>query len=222
MANIFPKGANSIPWKLGIINIVLVLTVIGGVTYYATPKWANVGYMPTQPVAYNHELHVDQLGLDCRYCHSFVDQSSHSNVPDAGTCMNCHSNVSSPVINPISPKIAPIVRSFESGDPVEWVRIHKVPDYVYFNHSVHVNRGVSCVECHGQINKMVTVAQEKPLSMAFCLNCHRNPETAIRPQSEIYNLDWAPEDPVEHAKWAEEQVVNWNVNPPQSCSGCHR
>lgn len=222
MANIFPKSSNSVPWKLGVILFVTVATTVVGVTYYWTPQWSRVGYMPTQPVAYSHYLHVEQLGLDCRYCHSHVDESGVANIPSAQTCMGCHSQVQSPVISPDSPKIAPVRESFETGVPVEWVRIHEMPDYVYFDHSVHVNRGISCVECHGQVNEMVTVWHDKSLSMAFCLECHRNPEQAIRPLDQVYNLNWTPEDTSEHARWAREQVVNWNVNPPQSCSGCHR
>ncbi|MFW6354462.1 MAG: cytochrome c3 family protein [Verrucomicrobiota bacterium] len=207
--------------KLAVILFVLVATAVAGVTYYWTPKYSRVGYAPEQPVSYNHYLHVEQLGMDCRYCHTHVDESGHANVPDAGTCMNCHSQVRSPVIDPDSPKIAPVRQSYESGEPINWVRIHKVPDYVYFNHAVHVNRGISCVECHGNVNEAVVVAHEEPLSMAFCLECHRNPEESIRPLDEVYNLNWTPEDAP--AGWdPHEAVVNWNVNPPQSCSGCHR
>tara|TARA_B110000438_G_scaffold244008_1_gene244286 strand:+ start:1092 stop:1757 length:666 start_codon:yes stop_codon:yes gene_type:complete len=221
MANFFSPSINSAPWKIAVIVFVVVATLAAAVTYYWSPNWSRVGYTPTQPVAYNHYLHVEQLGLDCRYCHTHVDESGHANVPDAGTCMNCHSNVRSPVINPDSPKIAPIRASFEGGDPVEWVRIHSVPDYVYFNHAVHVNRGVSCVECHGNVNEAVVVGHEKSLSMAFCLDCHRNPEEHVRPVDEVFNLNWTPEDA--SADWdPHAAVVNWNINPPQSCSGCHR
>lgn len=194
----------------------LGVTGVTGITYYFTPKYTRVGYEPKQPVAYNHYLHAEQLGLDCRYCHSYVDESGHANVPDAGTCMNCHSQVKKD-----SPLLEPIRNSYATGEPVEWVRIHKVPDYVYFNHAVHVNRGVSCVECHGQINEMETVYHAKPFSMAFCLDCHRNPEVAIRPLDEVYNLNWTPENEADHAKMAD-RVIDWNINPPQSCSGCHR
>jgi hypothetical protein len=221
MANIFSPAANSVPLKVVVIAVVLVATAVASVTYFWTPKWSRVGYMPTQPVAFNHYLHAENLGLDCRYCHTYVDESGHANVPDSGTCMNCHSNVRSPVVNPDSPKIAPIKASYESGEPIDWVRIHKVPDYVYFNHAVHVNRGVSCVECHGQVNEMEVVYHAEPLSMGFCLECHRNPEENIRPLDEVFNLNWAAEDADPH--WnASEAVLNWNINPPQSCSGCHR
>lgn len=217
MANLFPKWSNTVPLKVVLVVMVLGVTAVAGVTYYLTPKYSRVGYAPTQPVAYNHYLHAEQLGIDCRYCHSHVDESGHANVPDASTCMNCHSHVKKD-----SPLLEPVRTSYETGEPVEWVRIHKVPDYVYFNHAVHVNRGISCVECHGQVNEMEVVYHDKPLSMAFCLECHRNPEDSIRPLDEVYNLNWTPENETAHAEWAREAVVNWNVNPPQSCSGCHR
>jgi hypothetical protein len=121
-----------------------------------------------------------------------------------------------------SPQLAAVRDSYESGEPVPWVRIHKTPDYVYFNHSVHVNRGISCIECHGDIQNMEVVHHAKPLSMAFCLECHRNPEQYIRPVEEVYNLDWErPTDPESLAE-LHSFVHDWNVNPPQSCSGCHR
>jgi hypothetical protein len=217
MANLFPKWSNSVPLKVVLAVTVLGVTAVAGVTYYFTPKYSRVGYAPTQPVAYNHYLHAEQLGIDCRYCHTYVDESGHANVPDAGTCMNCHSQVKKD-----SPLLEPIRNSYETGEPVEWVRIHKVPDYVYFNHAVHVNRGISCVECHGKINEMEVVYHAEPMSMGWCLECHRNPEDSIRPLDEVYNLNWTPENAAAHAEWAEEAVKNWNVNPPQSCSGCHR
>jgi len=217
MANLFPKWSNAVPLKVILVIGVLTVTAVAGVTYYFTPKYTRVGYMPTQPVAYNHYLHAEQLGIDCRYCHTYVDQSGHANVPDAGTCMNCHSQVKKD-----SPALAPVRNSYETGEPIEWVRIHKVPDYVYFNHAVHVNRGISCVECHGQINEMEVVWHDQPLSMGWCLECHRNPEDSVRPLDKVYDLNWSPENEIEHAKWAKEAVVNWNINPPQSCSGCHR
>jgi len=217
MANFFPKWSNTVPLRVIIAVSVLGATAVGGVSYYFTPKYTRVGYEPKQPVAYNHALHVEQLGLDCRYCHSYVDQSGHANVPDSGTCMNCHSQIKKE-----SALLEPVRRSYESGEPVEWVRIHKLPDYVYFNHAVHVNRGVSCVECHGRVDTMEVVSHSEPLSMAFCLDCHRNPEQAIRPLDDVYSLDWTPENKEEHEKWAREAVLDWNINPPQSCSGCHR
>lgn len=217
MANIFPKSANTAPIKI-IIGIGLIVTAITVfVTVYATPKYTRVGYAPIQPVAFSHAIHADQLGMDCRYCHTFVDRSEHSNVPAASTCMNCHSQV---LKN--SPKIAPVKESFASGNPIPWVRVHRTPDYVFFNHSAHVNRGISCVECHGQINKMEVVEHAKPLSMAFCLDCHRNPEQFVRPIDEVFNLDWQPESQAQQIEDGTKFVHDWKINPPQSCSGCHR
>ena len=217
MANIFPKWSNRAPRKIVIALLLIVTAITVFVTYYCTPKYLNVGYQPIQPVAFDHSLHVGQLGLDCRYCHTYVDRSEHSNVPGANTCMNCHAQ-----ILPDSEALAPVRESFETGNPVPWVRVHKAPDYVYFNHAVHVNRGISCVECHGQVNEMQTVYQAKSLSMTFCLDCHRNPEKFVRPIDQVYNLDWKPESAAAQLEMGTKFVHDWKINPPQSCSGCHR
>lgn len=217
MANVFPKWANTVPIKLIIAVILLKTAVVLGVTYYFTPKYTRVGYAPTQPVPFSHALHSGQLEIDCRYCHTFVDRSGHSNVPGTNVCMSCHS-----MVQKNSPLLQVVRDSYDSGEPVPWVRIHKTPDYVYFNHAVHVNRGISCVECHGEIQNMEVVHHAKPLSMGFCLECHRNPEDYIRPPEEVYNLDWErPTDP-ESLDELHSFVHDWSVNPPQSCSGCHR
>ena len=221
MSKIFPKSANKLP-----LQIIVFLFILGGVVtaatnYYATPKYTRIGYQPIQPVPYSHALHAGQLGLDCRYCHSNVEKSGVANLPTAQTCMNCHSQVKTD-----SPLLAPIRASYASGQPVKWVRIHQTPDYVYFNHSVHVSRGVSCFECHGQINQMDVVYHAKPLSMGWCLDCHRNPESHLRPLDQITNLDWRPDtmkiEGKTHEQWAAEFVKNNKIMPPQSCTGCHR
>lgn len=215
MPNIFSKKANSYPLKL-LLALGLVALALGlGITYYFTPKYANVGYQPIQPVAYDHYLHATQLGLDCRYCHTHVDKSGHSNIPATSTCMNCHQHILTD-----SPALAPVRESYESGEPIPWVKIHNAPGYVYFNHSVHVNRGISCVECHGEVNKMEVVYQAKPLSMSFCLECHRNPEKFIRPLDAVYDLNWKREEA--STQEGERFVHDWKVTPPQSCSACHR
>ncbi len=219
MSKIFPKSANKLPLQIIIFIFLLGGAVTAATTYYATPKYTRVGYAPVQPVPYSHALHVGQLGIDCRYCHDDVEKSSVANLPTAQTCMNCHLTV-----KPDSPLLAPIRASYTSGDPVPWKRIHQTPDYVYFDHSVHVNRGVSCVECHGRIDEMEVVEHAKPLSMGFCLDCHRNPEPRVRPLDQITNLNWRPElmSQPHHAEWAAEFVKNNKITPPQSCTGCHR
>src|ERR1700760_714898 len=133
MANIFPRSSNWLPIKIVICLGVLSTAVSLGMTYYFTPKYTRVGYQPVQPVPFPHNIHVDQLGMDCRYCHSFVEVAAHSNVPTTQVCMNCHGQIQKD-----NPKLAPIRDSWLTGKPVEWVQIHKTPDFVYFNHSAHV------------------------------------------------------------------------------------
>jgi len=198
MANHFPRWTNFLPLKIAICLGALGTTVLLAVPYFFTPKYTRVGYEPSQPVPFSHKWHAGSpenggLGLDCRYCHSFVDQSSHSNVPTNETCINCHGPTKGGV-KIDSPKLEPVRRAAETGEPINWVRVHAAPDYVYFNHAVHVNRGVSCVECHGQVNEMEVVKHAEPHSMGWCLDCHRNPSEALRPVDEVYNLDWRPED----------------------------
>ncbi|MEM7671912.1 MAG: cytochrome c3 family protein [Verrucomicrobiota bacterium] len=217
MANIFPRWVNIVPLKVIIGVLLTVTSIIAGITYYFTPKYSRVGYAPTQPVAFDHSLHVNQLGLDCLYCHQDVDKAAHSNVPSTNTCMNCHS-----IVKTDSPKLAPIRNSYASGEPVEWVQIHKTPGYVYFNHAVHVNRGISCVHCHGRVDEMEVVSHAESHSMAFCLECHREPERFIRPVDEVTNLAWTAGSEAEQLEQGKELVEKWNVNPPLSCSGCHR
>lgn len=217
MANVFPKWVNTIPIKVIVAITLLATAVVLGVTYYATPKYTRVGYAPTQPVAFSHALHAGQLEIDCRYCHTFVDRAAHSNVPATEVCMTCHS-----MVRQDDPQLAMVRDSYESGEPIPWVRVHAAPDYVYFNHAVHVNRGISCVECHGRVDQMEVVHHAEPLSMAFCLECHRNPEEYIRPPEEVYNLAWERPETKEYDEKAIAFVHDWKVNPPQSCSGCHR
>lgn len=220
MANIFPKSANILPIKIGFGLACLGVLVVAGVWYYFTPKYTRVGYQPQQPVAYSHALHVGQLGMDCRYCHSFVDQAAHANIPNSQTCNNCHKQGG---VQWENPKLAVLRESVEKNIPIQWKQIHLVPDYVYFNHSAHVNRGVSCVSCHGQINEMEVVWQDKPLSMGWCLECHRAPENNLRPLNKVYDLNWtAASEGKNQLEVGKQLVAEWNVRPPTNCAGCHR
>jgi hypothetical protein len=225
MANLFPKATNIVVLKAGAaMGLVGTLAVIA-VWYYFTPKYSRVGYQPTQPVYFQHKLHVGQLGLDCRYCHSDVEKSAFSNYPPTQTCMNCHTQIQKD-----NPRLAPVRDSYATGKPIEWVKIHNVPDYAYFNHSAHVNRGVSCVSCHGQVNEMNVVFQSQSQTMAWCLSCHRHPENAVRPlaganpgdQSPIYNLNWKVPAGTTQAQLGGKLVHDWKINPPTDCAGCHR
>lgn len=216
MPNIFPRWTNRLP-LLALVGLLLVGTAAtAAVWYYFTPKYTRVGYSPIQPVPFPHSVHVDQLGMDCRYCHSAVEQSWYSNIPASSTCMNCHNQVLKD-----DPRLEPIRESAATGKPVEWVQIHKLPDYVYFNHSVHVNRGISCVHCHGEINKMEEVFHAKPLSMTFCLECHRDPGPNLRPADKITDLSWNPHQHLPK-DWGEKAKKEWKVNASQNCSACHR
>lgn len=217
MSKIFPKAANALPKQLVIFLFILAGVATAAVNYYATPKYLRVGYEPIQPVPFDHRLHAGQLGLDCRYCHASVEQSATSSVPAAQTCMNCHS-----IIKPDSPLLQPVRESFASGDPVPWVKVHQAPDYVYFNHSVHVARGVSCVECHGKVNEMATIRHDKPHSMGFCLDCHRAPENFLRAPAQVYDLNSPRLSEAGQLEQAKGFVHDWKVKPPQSCTGCHR
>ncbi|MEM9157759.1 MAG: cytochrome c3 family protein [Verrucomicrobiota bacterium] len=218
MSKVFPKWSNALPLQIVIFLAIAASTVVLGITYYATPKYTRVGYEPTQPVPYDHSFHVGELGLDCRYCHNNVDKSGHANVPASSTCMACHS-----LVKTESELLEPIRASYESGEAVPWIRIHETPDYVYFNHAVHVNRGVSCVECHGRVDQMEVVKHAESHSMGFCLDCHRNPEEVLRPVDKVYDLAWEHPGGINgQIEMGKELKEKWNVNPPQSCSGCHR
>ena len=217
MSKIFPKSANALPLQLVIFLFVLSGVAAAGITYYATPAYLRVGYQPVQPVPFDHSLHAGQLGIDCRYCHASVEKSGTSSVPAAQTCMNCHSQIKT-----ASPLLEIVRQSYKTGDPVPWIKIHQAPDFVYFNHSVHVNRGVSCVECHGKVNEMTAVYHAKPHSMSWCLDCHRNPALRIREPKDIYNLDSLTLAEQGRLADAQKFVHDWKLKPPQSCSGCHR
>lgn len=222
MSDIFPRWTNRLPGRVLLGAVMVGAATTFGIWYYFTPKYTRVGYQPVQPVPFSHAVHVDQIGVDCRYCHNAVEKSWYSNIPSATTCMNCHNQVL-----PNDPRLALVRESASTGKPIPWVQIHKVPDYVYFNHSVHVNRGISCVECHGQINKMDEVYHAKPLSMAFCLECHRNPTEKLRPLEKITDLNWTWNDnPAEAAKVQKAQgakmAADWKVHASQNCSACHR
>jgi hypothetical protein len=190
------------------------LYVVALLYYGIHPQAMDIGYEPEQPVPYSHALHAGKLGIDCRYCHNTVETSAFASIPPTQTCMNCHN-----AIFPESEKLAPVRESFATGMPVEWVRVHDLPDFVYFNHSAHVNRGVGCVECHGRVDKMETVYQHEALSMAWCLSCHRDPDERLRPLDQITNMGWtAPDSP----GYAAELRRTLDVNPSQDCSTCHR
>lgn len=215
MAQIFPEWTNALPARIILSGGILVILMIAGVWYYGSPWYTDVGYTPVQPVPYSHKFHVGELGLDCRYCHVGVEVAPVAMIPPTQTCMNCHA-----MILADSPKLAPIRASWESGRPVPWVRIHKVPDYAYFDHSAHVSVGVGCESCHGNIAEMEEVFLAEPLSMGWCLDCHRNPEPHLRPVEDVTVMGWTP--PEDQAARASVIRTTLDITPPETCSGCHR
>ncbi len=212
---LFPKWTNLL--RPGIAVAVLggglYVTII--VTYGFSPRTTDVGYQPVQPVPYSHALHVGQLGLDCRYCHNTVERTAFAAIPPTQTCMNCHKTIRTK-----SPKLTPVFTSYATGVPVEWVKVHDLPDYVYFNHSAHVTHGVGCVTCHGRVDTMERVSQVEPLSMGWCLGCHRNPEKYLRPPEAVTQMDWKPaEGQLAVGRRVRQEL---NINPRTDCYTCHR
>ncbi len=215
MAQIFPEWSNKFP-ALTVAGAILALfVVVWFFWYYGSPVYLEVGYRPDQPVPYSHKLHVGELGLDCRYCHSTVENSAHANVPPTQTCMNCHT-----LILTESEKLLPVRESWATGQPIPWVRVHNLPDYAYFNHAAHLNAGIGCASCHGRVDQMEKVMQVEELSMGWCLDCHRNPEDHIRPRDELTNMGWMP--PKDQAEFARRVIEEKQISPPEDCSGCHR
>ncbi len=215
MGRIFSKTADRN------LRIGLALTlglVVGGVSLLAhlgSPESTDAGYQPKQPVRFSHKLHAGNLGMDCRYCHSTVERAAHAAVPTTDTCMNCHQRV-----RKRSELLTKVRESFAADKPIPWVRVHKVPEYAYFNHQAHLTAGVSCVSCHGRIDQMKEVRQVAPLSMGWCLDCHRNPAPHLRPREYLTQLDWQP--PRDAAEIGREIMAANSIRPPQHCSGCHR
>jgi len=171
-----------------------------------------------QPIQFSHKHHVEDDGIDCRYCHTSVEQSAFAGIPPTKTCMNCHSQIFA-----ASPYLEPIRESFRTGKPIEWTRVHKLPEFVYFNHSIHVNKGVGCASCHGQVNLMPLVRQVASLQMEWCLDCHRHPERALRPREQVFNMQWQPPaDQLEQGRRLAREYNIRSVEELTSCSTCHR
>lgn len=214
MPQIFPKRANLLP------ALSLVGSLAGGVLaiflvwYYFSPEYTDVGYHPNQPVPYSHQIHVGQLGMDCRYCHSSVEVSYQAIVPPTQTCMNCHNQILTESV-----RLLPVRQSWATGKPIPWVNVHQLPDYVQFSHAVHVNRGVGCETCHGRVDLMDTAFQAEPLSMGWCLDCHREPELYLRPVDEVTTMGYV--QPANFVERNLERIRLEGITPPTNCSACH-
>jgi hypothetical protein len=221
----------------GAISTLALVTAV--VWYYFTPSFWEVGYQPTQPIAYSHQLHAGTLGIDCRYCHSDVGQSKYSNVPTTDVCMNCHAvtgdsagylalaltqDGTSPSPHWTSVELQRLRTAHDAGESPGWRRVHKLPDYAHFNHAAHVNAGVSCYSCHMRVDQMPVVHQTQSLAMGWCLDCHRAPESQLIDTTEVRVTDLAAvelllSDPG-YATSTGLRLAE-NVNPPENCSACH-
>jgi hypothetical protein len=217
---IFHHSSNVIA-KLSILGLV----VVGG--FLAWLIWTLLGDSPyvtrqgeilNQPVPFSHDHHVSGLGIDCRYCHTSVEKSASAGMPSTETCINCHKQIWTN-----ADLLEPVRASFRDNVPIQWARVHDLPDFVYFNHSVHVAKGIGCVSCHGQVDRMPLMMQKAPLQMQWCLDCHRNPGKNVRPREEVFNLQWQPPSDPREAKLLQAKLVKeYNVKSLTSCSTCHR
>jgi hypothetical protein len=216
MPQIFRRSANTTS-KLSLAGL---LIVVGGLIFTAILV-ARSNYVTRahefveQPVQFSHRHHVKDDGIDCRYCHTSVETSSFAGIPPTKTCMNCHSQIWAQ-----APILEPIRASFREDRPVRWIRVHDLPDFVYFNHSIHVKKGMGCETCHGRIDEMPLTLQENTLQMEWCVNCHRNPENYVRPRSEIYTMGYKP--PVPQSVIGAQLVKEYGIRGNTSCSTCHR
>lgn len=215
MAQIFPKWTNKLPLAITLILLPSSALAVTLVYYYGSPKFTDVGYRPIQPIPYSHKLHAGEMGIDCRYCHAQVEVSPVASIPPTKVCMNCHS-----VVLRDSRALAPLRESASTGNPLHWIRVHNLPDYAYFDHSIHVAAGVGCSSCHGSIQEMEVVQQAMPLSMRWCLDCHRNPDMYLRPLEEVTNMTWTP--PENQMELAKTFRAERKLAPSTDCSACHR
>ena len=219
MAQVFHRAANNVA-KISIVTAIVLAGVAGFVyTQIIRSSYITRQYVEKQqPVQFSHKHHVGDDGIDCRYCHTAVETSSSAGIPPTQTCMNCHTQIWSD-----SPYLEPVRASYRENKPIEWERVHDLPEYAYFNHSIHIAKGVGCSTCHGQIDNMPAVYQANTLQMEWCLACHREPEKFIRPKSEIYNMQWQDGDLT-----AEERLqmkADYKIRSKEmltSCSTCHR
>ena len=216
MPQIFRRSANTLSkvslfGLLSLVGGLILLAMVIGRSSYVTRANEYV----EQPIQFSHLHHVTDDGIDCRYCHTSVETSPFAGIPPTKTCMNCHSQLFS-----TEPILEPVRASFRDDKPLHWVRVHDLPDFVYFNHSIHVKKGMGCETCHGRVDQMPLMQQVNTLEMQWCLNCHRNPENYVRPRSEITTMGYRP--PVPQSVIGPQLVKEYGINSLTSCSTCHR
>jgi formamidopyrimidine-DNA glycosylase len=219
MAQVFHRSANTIA-RASIIGVVMVVSVLlwAALEVQRSPYATYQDVAEAQPVPFSHQHHVGGDGIDCRYCHTSVESSSFAGIPPTKTCMNCHSQIWN-----TSPTLEPVRASFRTGQSIDWIRVNDLPDYVYFNHSIHVNKGVGCESCHGRVDRMPLTWQENSLQMEWCLDCHRHPELHVRPREFITTMGYQPAG--DQAAIGSRLVHEYHIQDVRtltSCSTCHR
>ncbi len=218
MPQIFRPHSNTIA-RFSIFAVIILISLSGWALHaiYWSPYTTLVNVPIPQPVPFSHKHHVGELGIDCRYCHTSVETSAFAGLPPTETCMTCHSQLFTS-----APLLAPVRQSLATGVPIHWKRVNYVPDFVYFNHSIHVSKGIGCYSCHGEVDKMPLSWKSQTLYMKFCLNCHNDPAKFIRPRDEVFNLKWQP--PANQTDHGRELVKDYQVHTEQmkDCSMCHR
>src|ERR671910_918698 len=216
MPQIFRRSANTLA-RVSIVGVLLLaggvigLMMILGRSSYVTRAEEFV----EQPLQFSHLHHVGDDGIDCRYCHTSVETSAFAGIPPTKTCMNCHSQLWA-----TAPILEPVRSSFRDDRPLRWIRVHDLPDFVYFNHSIHVKKGVGCETCHGRVDRMPLMLQQTSLQMEWCLDCHRDPERYLRPTEEITTMGYKP--PVPQSVIGSQLVKEYGIRGNTSCSTCHR
>jgi cytochrome c7-like protein len=219
MAQIFSRSAN-VHAKVIIVGVVVLITALGATTYavFWSPYTTYVDVPLEQPVPFSHKHHVGDDGIDCRYCHTSVEKSAFAGIPDTHICMTCHSQLWNE-----APILAPVRASLVTNTPIRWNRVNDLPDFVYFNHSIHISKGIGCSTCHGQLDEMPLTWRTQSLYMKWCLDCHRAPEKYVRPRSEIFNLHWQPPpDQLAQGKLLARQNQIDMSGRLTNCSVCHR
>ncbi len=187
MAQVFDRTSNALARASLVLTGLIVIALGVGLNSLQRSPWVTrQGQRPDQPVPFSHKHHVEGLGLQCQYCHTSVEKSSYAGIPPTKTCINCHAQIWTN-----AELLQPVRHSWATGESINWIRVHDLPDYVYFNHEIHVNKGIGCASCHGRVDEMPLMYQQNTLQMEWCLNCHRNPSVNLRPTSEIYNMAWA-------------------------------
>ncbi|HEY3121889.1 MAG TPA: cytochrome c3 family protein [Vicinamibacteria bacterium] len=216
MPQVFHHSTNTLS-KLSIFGAVFVVAGALWVTAEVnrSPYVTQAGVTREQPVPFSHQHHVGGMGIDCRYCHTAVETSASAGFPPTKTCMNCHAQIWSQ-----SPTLEPVRESFRTGKSLEWTKVNDLPDFVYFNHSAHVNKGIGCTTCHGRVDRMPLMWQHASLQMEWCLECHRHPERYLRPKEEVFNASWEP--PPDQLEQGDRLVKQYGAHPRTSCSTCHR